>query len=160
MIRIDLPLLEAVSGRAKDSSRKRTNHNFHTDYSDPLQRMLNAIEPGSYIQPHKHENPDKREVFLIFTGRAVVIEYDEYGNITDHILLDPAEGNFGVEIPPRTYHSVIALDSGTVTMEVKDGPYTPIDDKNFATWAPREGDPETSAYLGKLINLLSLQKEQ
>ena len=158
MIKINKQLLNEVSSKAASSARRRMNYNFHAEYSDTLQRMLNAMEPLSYIQPHKHENPDKREAFVALRGRFVVVEFDENGNITDHILLDPLAGNFGAEIPERTYHTIIALDPETVAYEVKDGPYTPIDDKNFANWAPLEGSPDSKEYLVNLLNLLSLQK--
>ena len=151
MIRIDSQLLDKTSAKAKTSPRRRMNYNFHENLDDKLQRMLNAMEPFSYIQPHKHETPDKREVFFALRGRFVVIEFDELGNVTDHILLDPLKGNFGAEIPERTFHTIIALDPDTVAYEVKDGPYTPIDDKNFASWAPKEGAAEIDNYLKSLL---------
>jgi len=133
------------------------NYNFHEHYSDTLQRMLNAMEPLSYIQPHKHENPDKREVFFSLRGRILVIEFDESGNITDHTLLDPLSGNFGAEIPERTFHTIIALDPGSVAYEIKDGPFSPINDKNFASWAPIEGTLQTEEYLRNLLAKCNLQ---
>ena len=151
MIKIDTILLDMTSEKAKGSPRRRMNHNFHREYSDTLQRMLNAMEPWSYIQPHKHENPDKVEVFFALRGRIVVIEFDDSGNITDHMLLDPIAGNFGAEIPARNFHCIVALDPETVAYEVKDGPYSPVDDKNFAPWAPPEGDPEARNYLEGLL---------
>ncbi len=152
MVKIDRDLLDNTSARAKASPRRRMNHNFHLQYTDTMQRMLNAMEPLSYIQPHKHEDPDKREVFFALRGRIVVIEFDEQGNITGHILLDPLRGNYGAEIPERTYHTIIALDPDSVAYEVKDGPYTPIDDKNFANWAPREGEAAVMEYLTGLLD--------
>jgi cupin fold WbuC family metalloprotein len=151
MIRIDSYLLDETSAKAKLSPRRRMNYNFHEHYSDKLQRMLNAMEPLSYIQPHKHENPDKREVFFSLRGRILVIEFDESGNITDHTLLDPLSGNFGAEIPERTFHTIVALDPDSVAYEVKDGPYAPIDDKNFAAWAPKEQAPTAIEYLRNLL---------
>jgi cupin fold WbuC family metalloprotein len=151
MIRIDSQLLDETSAKAKLPPRRRMNHNFHEQYSDTLQRMLNAMEPLSYIQPHKHENPDKREVFFSLRGRILVIEFDESGNITDHTLLDPLSGNFGAEIPERTFHTIVALDPDSVAYEVKDGPYAPIDDKNFAAWAPKEQAPTAIEYLRNLL---------
>ena len=140
MKKIDEPLLNQVSGQAKLSQRRRMNYNFHSDPSDTLQRLLNAMEPWSYVQPHKHEQPDKREIFFSLRGRIAVIEFDAEGKITDHVVLDPSRGTFGAEINERTFHSIIALDPGTVAYEFKDGPYCPVDDKNFASWAPKEGD--------------------
>ena len=66
-------LLNEVIEKANQSKRKRKNFNFHAVFDDPINRMLNAIEPGSYIQPHKHENPDQREVFLLLKGKLAVV---------------------------------------------------------------------------------------
>jgi cupin fold WbuC family metalloprotein len=126
------------------------NHNFHDDLADPINRMLNAFEPGTYVQPHRHENPDKREVFIVLRGCLVVVFFDDSGTPTDFVLLDREKGNFAVEIPVGAWHTVIALEPGTVVYEVKDGPYLPMSDKNFSTWAPKEGDPKCGEYLARL----------
>lgn len=154
MIRIDTQLTESLVEDARTSARRRKNHNFHTVMTDPLQRMLHALEPGTYVRPHKHENPDKREAFVILRGRVAAIEYTADGEIADYIVLDPHTGNFGVEFAERSWHSLIALESGSVLYEVKDGPWDPIDDKNFATWAPKEGEEGCAAFLKKILSKL------
>ncbi len=150
MIKIDESLLNSVSEKAKQSSRMRTNLNFHDKPEALMQRMLNAMEPETYIQPHKHENPDKSEAFFCLRGKIIVIEFEDDGRIRDHILLDASSGNYGCEIPPRTWHSIISMEPGSVAYEVKDGPYDPKIDKHFATWAPAEGDPIAAEYLQNL----------
>lgn len=60
----DLKFLQKLSKEANVSPRKRKNYNFHETPEDSIQRMLNALHPDTYIRPHKHENPDKREVFV------------------------------------------------------------------------------------------------
>ena len=145
-------LLNEVTQKAKVSLRKRMNHNFHDDLADPINRMLNAFEPGTYIQPHKHENPDKREVFVLLSGSMVVVFFDNLGNATDFVLLNRYKGNYAVEIPAGVWHSLFALESGSVVYEVKDGPYLPMNDKNFANWAPKEGDSGCEEYLKNLTN--------
>ena len=145
-------LLNEVIQKAKNSPRGRMNYNFHDDLVDPINRMLNAFEPGTYIQPHKHENPDKREVFILLCGSLVVVFFDDSGIPTDFVLLDREEGSYAVEIPVRTWHSVFTLVSGTVVYEVKDGPYLPMKDKNFAIWAPNEGDSGCAEYLKNLTD--------
>ncbi|MBC8316071.1 MAG: WbuC family cupin fold metalloprotein [Bacteroidales bacterium] len=157
MIRIDKSLLDHVSQQAKESPRGRMNYNFHKEYSDRLQRLLNAIEPYSYIQPHKHEDPDKREVFTVLRGRLLVVEFDNHGEIANHMIVDPKQGSFGAEIPERIYHAISALEPGTIVYEVKDGPYSPIDDKNFASWAPKEGTAETTLYIQEIFQQLGIQ---
>ncbi|HCY43318.1 MAG TPA: cupin fold metalloprotein, WbuC family [Prolixibacteraceae bacterium] len=149
---ISRKLLNELSQKAIQSPRKRLNHNFHDDLADPINRMLNAFEPGTYIQPHKHENPDKREVFIVLRGSLVVVIFDELGIATDFVLLEPANGNHAVEIPPGIWHNVISLETGTVVYEIKDGPYQQISDKNFASWAPKEGDRGCDEYLRKLTD--------
>lgn len=145
-------LLNEVTERAKNSHRGRMNYNFHDDLADPINRMLNAFEPGTYIQPHKHENPDKREVFIILRGSLVVVFFDNSGTPTDFVLLDRDKGNYAVEIPVGEWHSLFALESGSVVYEVKDGPYLPMNDKNFAIWAPKEGGSGCAEYLKNLTD--------
>jgi cupin fold WbuC family metalloprotein len=156
MIIINRPLTEGVSEEAKKSARLRKNLNFHTDLADPVNRMLNAFEPGTYVRPHKHESPDKCEVFLILTGKALAIQFNDAGAILEHIVLDNSQGVYGVEFPPRKWHSIISLVSGTVLYEVKPGPYAPINDKNFAPWAPAEGTSESATYLASILANLGL----
>jgi cupin fold WbuC family metalloprotein len=152
MLKIISPnLLNGLTQKAKQSPRRRLNHNFHDDLADPINRMLNALEPGTYIQPHKHENPDKREIFIVLRGSLVVAFFDDSGKVIEFVLLDPKNGNYGVEVPVGTWHSLFTLEPGTVIYEVKDGPYSPLDDKNFAPWAPREGDSGCAEFLETLI---------
>lgn len=151
MIKIDQNILTELTKKAKSSDRLRVTRNYHPEASDRLQRMLNAIEPGSYVQPHKHENPDKREIFVILSGRVLVLEFDNEGTTIDQYILDRATGNISVEIPARVWHSIISLESGSVVFEIKDGPYNPDDDKNFAGWAPTEGDANCTEYMNRLL---------
>jgi cupin fold WbuC family metalloprotein len=148
-------ILNELTAKAQKSARQRMNLNYHDELSDTLQRLLNAMEPGTYVQPHKHENPDKRELFLILRGKAIAITFDDHGKIKDHITLD-VNNNQGVEIPEHTWHTIIVLEKGTVLFEVKDGPYEAISDKNFASWAPKEGEPGCKAYMNKLLDEINI----
>ena len=158
MKKIDATLINSLNRKAAGSARGRINHNFHDGPADPLQRMLNAMEPGTYLQPHKHENPDKREVFIALKGKFVVIQFRDDGTVADHMILDPVQGAYAAEVGPRTYHTIISLAPGSVIYELKDGPYDPSDDKRFAGWAPGEGDPGCSAFLEGLLEQLNIPK--
>lgn len=149
---VNARLLDELTHKAAISPRKRLNLNFHEELSDPINRMLNAFEPGTYIQPHKHENPDKREVFIVLRGSMLMVIFDDSGAPVEFILLDPQQGNHAIEIPAGVWHSVISLSSGTVVYEIKDGPYVQSLDKNFAPWAPKEGDAECDNYLVRLTD--------
>ena len=145
-------LIENVANQAKNSPRKRMNFNFHETLDANVQRMLNAIEPDSYIQPHKHESPDKFEAFFILRGKALVIEFDDTGKITEHQILSTDNNNWGTEIAPKQWHCLVSLEPGTVIYEIKDGPYSALNDKNFATWAPKEGSPDCGKYIKSLLS--------
>ena len=149
--------LEELSLKASSLPRKRLNFNYHEDLADPINRMLNAFEPGTYLQPHKHQNPDKNEVFIVLKGKMIAVIFDDSGKPLQFILLDPVNGNHGIEIPAGTWHTVIALETGSVVYEIKDGPYVPMTDKNFASWAPKEGDSDCTDYINLLISQYSQQ---
>jgi len=154
MIIINDDLIASITAKANVSPRLRMNYNFHPQLDDPLQRMLNCLEPGTYIQPHKHENPDKCEAFILLKGKVLVVEFDNGGRVTSHALLKAGTGTYGAEIAPRIYHCIIALEPDSVVYEVKNGPYSPLDDKNFASWAPKEGEEGCCAYIENLVNQL------
>lgn len=156
MITANKELLDKLSAEAKASKRKRSNFNFHEDAGDNIHCMLNAMEPDTYITPHKHENPDKREAFWVLRGRIALLIFDEKGNISNHVVLGPDTGNYGSEIPPRTWHCLISLEKNSVAYEVKDGPWNPSNDKNFAPWAPGEENPEAKNYLQELMTQFDL----
>ena len=157
MIRIDDELLNQTTAKARGIPRLRMNYNFHPNHEDTINRLLNAMEPWTYIQPHKHENPDRFEVFLALRGRFVVFNFDENGNIADHTILDARKGKYGVEIPPRTYHTLFSLESNSVAYEIKEGPFIPGVTKNVAPWAPAEGDPEVIPYMKSLLKQVDIQ---
>jgi cupin fold WbuC family metalloprotein len=151
MIKVTKDLMESLSVEASASIRKRKNHNFHITESDSIQRMLNAVEPDSYIHPHKHINPDKREVFIIIKGRMAVVEFNDKGEASNYIILDASLGNYAAEITPASWHTVISFQSGSVYYELKDGPYDSKTDKIFAKWSPEEGTADANQYLKSLI---------
>lgn len=157
MIKIDKELIDKLSLEATKSSRLRMNYNFHTNAEDPLNRMLNALCKDTYIRPHKHQTPDKREVFLILVGRLLLVEFDEKGTITNHHILDSSKGNYGAEILPRTFHTLISLSESSVIYEIKDGPYNAKNDKFFAAWAPEEGSLDAVEYNNTILKKLKLE---
>ena len=141
-------LLDDLLAKAAASPRLRVQYNFH-ELEDPVQRMLNAIVPGSYVTPHKHENPDKVELIAPLVGKAAMFQYDEAGEITEMHIMSPEDGVRGVDIPPRSYHNFVAL-TPCVVLEIIQGPYRAETHKKFAPFDPLEGSPECAAYLEKL----------
>ena len=139
--------LELLSQRAAQSERLRLNQNLHPELSDPVQRLCNAFEPGTYVRPHWHSEDDRWELFLVLRGRCAVLTFDENGKVIERLELREHGGDRIVEIPPRTIHTVVSLAHGSVLFEVKPGPYRVATDKDFAKWAPKEGEPSVPAWV-------------
>ena len=92
--------------------------------SDNSLRMLNAIEPGSPLPIHRHQKTSETVVCL--RGRLVEEYYDELERIcTERIELSPNGPVVALNIPAGQWHTVRALESGTVILEMKDGAYEP-----------------------------------
>lgn len=147
---IDEKTLDRLSEEARKSPRRRLNLNLHASFYEPCQRLLNAVEPDSYICPHRHLTPPKPEFFLALRGRFAAATFRDGGEIEHAVLLDAAAGPKGVDIPPGTWHAIVALDPGAVFFEAKPGPYQPLSDKDWAPWAPAEGSPGAGEYLERL----------
>ncbi|STQ91893.1 WbuC family cupin fold metalloprotein [Iodobacter fluviatilis] len=142
--------LADLSAAAKDSPRLRKNLNFHASNESACHRLLNALEPGTYVQPHRHSDVEKDETMIVLSGRFGVLIFDETGKITSQAVL-AADGHLGINIPAGAFHSMVALESGSVFFESKAGPYVPLSDSEKASWAPAEGEPGSEAYLTKMV---------
>jgi cupin fold WbuC family metalloprotein len=129
-----------VSAKAYRAQRLRAQHEFHESFQDPIQRFLNAIEPGSYVRPHRHSTAGRWEWFQALAGTAGILIFDDKGTVLDRVDIRSVGPEYGVEIPAGVWHTVVSLTPGTVLFEVKPGPYVPTADKDFAQWAPAEGD--------------------
>ena len=150
-------LLDQMWRQARESRRKRKSFNFHLRESDPANRLLNAVEPESYVRPHQHMDPAKDETIIVVRGSFGVVFFDERGAVTMSLVIRAGGETMGVNIPHGIYHTLVALDSGSVFFEAKAGPYVAISMAEFAAWAPAEGDLGSLAYLEKLRGLFDYQ---
>lgn len=147
---INETLLDEVTAQARKSPRLRMNYNFHETMEAPIHRMLNALEPGTYLVPHRH--PDKEEVYLVLRGSLLAFLFDEEGKVTVKETLSPAAGNYGIEIPAGAWHGIVVLEPGTVIYEIKQGPFVPLTPENIAPWAPAATDRESvDAYMKEMV---------
>lgn len=144
---IDQATLDRISLQAKQSPRRRKNFNFHESENARSHRLLNAIEPGTYIPPHRHLDPHKDESMLMVRGRMGALFFDADGNVTQQVVLGAGGAAVGINIPHGVFHSLVALEPGTVFFESKAGPYAMLTADERAPWAPQEGAPEAGAYL-------------
>jgi cupin fold WbuC family metalloprotein len=146
---VDAALIRQKARDAAANPRRREVHRLHAEDGETLHRMLNALQPGTYVRPHRHLTPPKAEAFILLSGRLGFVAFDDAGNFgrDDCLVLDAAAGSLAVDVPAGTWHAILALAPDTVVFEVKPGPFRPVSDKDFATWAPAEGTPEATTAL-------------
>ena len=144
---VDRELLDALSVAARTAPRLRKNHNLHPSDASACHRLLNAVEPGSYIRPHRHLDPEKDESFVLLRGTLGVLTFDAAGEVTGSVLLQAGGARIVADIGHGVYHTALALESGTIFFEAKAGPYLPLSEEEKAGFAPEEGSPAAARYL-------------
>ena len=128
---IDSKLLDDLTAQAQASPRLRMNYDLRNSAADGSQRMLNAIEPGSPLPIHRHTKSSETVVCL--RGRLQEVFYNEAGEKTEVIELSPDGPVVALNIPIGQWHTVRVLESGTVILECKDGPYEPLGEEDVLT---------------------------
>jgi cupin fold WbuC family metalloprotein len=143
--------LDELVLHAQSSSRLRRHQNIHKDFDEPCQRLFNAIEPGSYIRPHRHLSVSRDELLVAIRGLMALMTFDDDGRVKRVVHFGAEkygpELAVGVEVEPETWHTVIALKPGSILLEVKAGPFDPDQPKDLANWAPSENSADVEAYM-------------
>ena len=125
VMKITQAILDNLTEQAKASPRLRMNLDLRNSAEDQSQRMLNAIEPGSPLPIHRHQKTSETVVCL--RGRLVEEFYDDLERTCiERIELSPNGPVVALNIPAGQWHTVQALESGTVILEMKDGKYEPL----------------------------------
>ena len=119
--------LDTLTAQAKASPRLRVNLDLRNSPEDQSQRMLNAIEPGTVLPIHRHRTTSETVVCL--RGHFEEYFYDENGRLTDTIDMVP--GGTLINIPAGQWHNLKSLESGTVLLECKDGPWEPLGEEDI-----------------------------
>ena len=144
---IDNALLRTLTEAADDAPRRRVHHLLHASHDDPVQRLLIAMQPGTYVPPHRHTAPPKWELLLVLKGAAAWLGFDDTGRVTGRHEAGAHRGAKGLEYPSGVWHALVCLAADTVLFEVKQGPFTPTQPHDLAPWAPAEGDPLAIDYV-------------
>ena len=128
---IDATLLDMVSAEAKDSPRLRMNYNFHQSLEDKCHRFLNAVEPGTKVEIHRH--PTKDESFVVLRGKVRVTTYNDDGTVLESVVLCQEEGRYGVDIKKGVWHNLESMEPDSVIFECKEGPFVPHEEEGILT---------------------------
>ena len=105
------------------------NLDMRTSSNDTSQRMLNAVEPGTIVPIHRH--CFTVETVIIVRGKVKEIFYDNDGNVTEEVLMEVGGECPMVQIPAGMWHTIEALESGSVIFEAKDGAFAPLSEEDI-----------------------------
>lgn len=153
-MKITQAILDDLTAKAKESPRLRMNLDLRNSAEDQSQRMLNAIEPGSELPIHRHQKTS--ETMVCLRGRLRVEYYDELERIcSDSFVIEPNGTNVAVSIPIGQWHTVHALESGTVILEMKNGGYEPLSDVDILKM---EGTGGRGRNGGQSFNMVRMTK--
>ena len=147
--------VQQVIEASRTNPRKRMILPFHKTPEAPLHRMLNALQPYSYIRPHRHLFPPKPESIIVLCGALLCVIFNPQGKVQNTLTLAVGTADFGFDCEPGIYHTFLALLDDTVLFEVKPGPYQADNDKDFAAWAPSADSLEVPSYLASLYSLVT-----
>ena len=125
---ISSALFNELSAQAKVSPRLRMNFDLRNTPDDQSQRMLNALEPGTMMPIHRHQNTS--ETVVVLRGKVKWLYYNDKGEVIETFLVAPGSDLIGLSVPKGQWHSLECLESGSVILETKDGAFEPMKDED------------------------------
>ncbi|KRT53878.1 WbuC family cupin fold metalloprotein [endosymbiont of Ridgeia piscesae] len=143
---LDDSVIAGLIESSRNASRRRSHHCFHADHSEMVQRMAMAAQPGTYYRPHRHLAPSTWEFLIILQGCCGHLTFDESGAVLSRTELNAAGPVRGLEVAAGVWHALVALAPDTLLFEFKQGPFKPIAEADFASWAPAEGEAAAAQF--------------
>jgi len=136
--------IEVLRQAVRNTPKRRVRINAHPGSDDELHEMIIAIEPGSYIRPHKH--PGKSEAFHIIEGQVDIVVFSEAGEVERIVSLAAKGGRhpFYYRMSTPHFHTLIIRSDLLVVHEITNGPFLPTG-TIYAAFAPEEGDTASAA---------------
>ena len=121
---LTIKILDKTSAKAKASPRLRMNWNLHASFEDSVQRMFNALEPGTVVPIARH--PLSSETLIALRGKLRILIYNDNKDIIEDVVIAPDTENIGYHIEKGVWHQVQSLEGGTILFETREGPYAPV----------------------------------
>ncbi|MEX0685295.1 MAG: WbuC family cupin fold metalloprotein [Balneolales bacterium] len=145
--KLDAETMQSGISASRKSSRRRVILPIHRTQDALVQRMINFLQTGTFIRPHKHPLAHAAESLILLKGSLRFFIFDDMGIIDKQFDMDENDNINLIDIEPQTWHNFIVTKPDTVIFEVKRGPYDPETDKEFADWSPEEGSQKALDFL-------------
>lgn len=147
---LDQQLFATLLTNAAQNPRLRCAYTLHQSYAEPVQRMVVAMQPDSYVQPHQHTEPAQWELFVMLQGQVDFLLFSPAGQLLQKHRLAAGQSCAGLELAPGQFHSVVAVDGPAIFLEVKQGPFDPAAPRSYGQFAPAETDPHAGIFLQQM----------
>jgi cupin fold WbuC family metalloprotein len=144
-------MIEHGLRESQKSDRKRIIMPIHREQDAEVQRMINFLQPGTYIRPHKHPLEHATESLVLIRGSIRFYTFNEDGTALTKIDIHSKPLPGVIDIEPRVWHSFIVLEEDTILFECKKGPYDVETDKVFAEWSPEEETDDVEEWMNHFI---------
>ncbi len=132
---------------SRASARKRIIFPIHRTQDAQVQRMLNFMQPGTYVKPHIHRGAGASESVVLITGALQYFIFNAEGRVIRTFRAVAGTPSAVIDMEPDVWHSFLVVEPDTVVFECKKGPYEALSDKDFAAWAPDEGTAEAAEWI-------------
>jgi len=70
----------------------------------------------------------------VLRGRCIQHFYDDAGHLTESVELTPGTDVPAIVVEKGRWHRLESVESGTVILECKEGPFVPLDEKDIMKW--------------------------
>lgn len=137
---VDRKFMNDLTRQAKSSERKRAHFNFHESLESPIHRLCIGVEPGTFVRPHRHFAADNWELFTVLRGKIVILIFSPEGVVLQRVELVAGGDTASIEIPSSSWHAFCCLESDSVVLEVKAGPYQRPVEGDWMQGTPSEGE--------------------
>lgn len=151
VVTLDAETLAEGLCASRESERKRMILPVQRAQEAEVQRLVNFLQPGTYIRPHCHPEPHASESVCLIRGKLELLIFSAEGEILERYFLKE-EGIRVIDLEPGTWHGMLVHTEDTVIFETKRGPYDATTDKKFAPWSPEEGAEGVNDFLAQLLN--------
>lgn len=145
-IELASPLFDELLAQAALSPRRRMFRNIHQSHDEPVQRLVIAMLPDSYVPVHRHSRQHQWEMFIVLAGAVDMLAFDEQGIVIFRQRLSAGQPYTGLELPPGVWHTLVCNEP-CVFIEIKQGPFDPHQPRETAPFCPVEQSTSSPRFL-------------
>jgi len=141
--------LQQLEHEAASGERRRAHLNTHGGPDANVQRLFIALQPDTYLRPHRHPEAHKWEFFVVLDGKIDLLVFADHGELLQRVELSSQQTR-AVELPAGTWHAYVCMQADTLVLEIKEGAYIPTRPEDFAAWAPAENTAPAAAFVERM----------